>query len=156
MCGSLIKNGKSAFTRLHWNMLFLHFQSIVRALPSCTLQALMKQRKPLPNVSHLSFARQMSCLRNKHTHDTTHTTQVFMIQLSSIHCVVMKITWSKVWFKKAKVMRSKVKLRSPGYEKGRVMMTWVTVIQNIVALLPRAEVMKCCSGEEVYIRSFLR
>lgn len=53
-------------------------------------------------------------------------------------------------------MRSKVKLRSPGYEKGRVMMTRVTVVQNIVTLLPRAEVMKRRSGVEVYIRSFLR
>lgn len=53
-------------------------------------------------------------------------------------------------------MRSKVKLRSPGYEKGRVMMTRVTVVQNIVTLLPRAEVMKRRSGVEVDIRSFLR
>lgn len=51
-------------------------------------------------------------------------------------------------------MRSKV--RSPGDEQRRVVMTRVTVVQNVVTLLPHAEVMKRRSGVEVYIRPFLR
>ncbi len=51
-------------------------------------------------------------------------------------------------------MRSKV--RSPGDEQCRVVMTRVTVVQLVMTLLPHTEVMKRRSGVEVYLGPFLR